>query len=851
MDFRGDERGVTAQVGAVILLGFLVVSLSLYQATVVPQQNEQVEFRHSQAVQQDMVDLRNAIVRSAAKGPSQPTTVRLGTEYPPRTLFVNPPPPVGRLSSGEPLSARSRGTGNVTLANVSVVGSEETADFLAGSRNVSTTAVVYRPDYNEYGSAPTTVYENSVLYNQFAGGNVTLANQTLVDGRTITVVTLAGDTSLARTRAAAVDPRALSAATRTVTVQDNTTGNLTVTVPTSLPRDRWATLTSREPFVVDVRDAGPGRVQLVLSNRTTYDLRMARIGIGTGARAPDAAYLTATQTPESVPAGESTRVVLEVRDRFNNPVSGRELSAAGSAGSGLSLVGTNLSSEEGRVAYEIDPSTVGTYEVNVSIGDQSQSRFDPAAGAFDPSLPENVQVRVNATAGGGGGGGGVSRATTLLDSNFEDSLDGWSANRSGQATSEDDTNGSGYWAVRTEGPDPLAFSSPTLDGAGYGYFDVEYWVKEGLGNSGPEASDDEDLYVEYLDRNGNWQQVDRIDATAQDGAEYRRRVVIDDERAAHDGLQIRFRRPPSTASDEWFVDDVRVIGVGSPAGGTATADRSGVVYLDPNANKKSAITFVDGDGGTPTTITRQNSGSSVQYLGPYAANLDGDGADEVAYVNSKDELYALDATGSKADTQLDTGVDQARVGVGDYDADGVDEVYYVKGGAIYEATASAGPTQVADPSGVTPGAVAGVADVDGDGAAELVFTTTGPALKYLDDGGGVKDSGFGQNLQNRNAVGNPADFTGDGRARIPIVGGSGNVKLIDATTGNEETLTISPGSASSPLASTDVDGDGAYEVVYVTGSDDLHYVEVDTATAAPVTDDGGTGITAESGPGVA
>jgi len=53
-----DERGQAIQIGAVILFSFVVIGFSLYQATVVPDQNSEVEFNHNQNVQQDMLSYR-------------------------------------------------------------------------------------------------------------------------------------------------------------------------------------------------------------------------------------------------------------------------------------------------------------------------------------------------------------------------------------------------------------------------------------------------------------------------------------------------------------------------------------------------------------------------------------------------------------------------------------------------------------------------------------------------------------------------------------------------------------------------------------------------------------------------
>jgi len=48
--WRDNGRGQSIQIGAVLLFGALIIALAGYQAFVVPQENEQVEFRHSQTV---------------------------------------------------------------------------------------------------------------------------------------------------------------------------------------------------------------------------------------------------------------------------------------------------------------------------------------------------------------------------------------------------------------------------------------------------------------------------------------------------------------------------------------------------------------------------------------------------------------------------------------------------------------------------------------------------------------------------------------------------------------------------------------------------------------------------------
>jgi cytochrome c-type biogenesis protein CcmH/NrfG len=76
--FGADRRAQAIQVGAVILLGALVIAFSTYQAVVVPEQNRNVEFNHNQRVQQQLQEVRNGIL-SAADGQPQATSVELGT----------------------------------------------------------------------------------------------------------------------------------------------------------------------------------------------------------------------------------------------------------------------------------------------------------------------------------------------------------------------------------------------------------------------------------------------------------------------------------------------------------------------------------------------------------------------------------------------------------------------------------------------------------------------------------------------------------------------------------------------------------------------------------------------------
>ncbi len=392
MTFWADDRGVTVQVGTILLFATLIVGMSLYQATAVPSQNAKVEFRHNERVQGQMQDVRNAVLRTGATGTSQPTSVTLGTQYPSRVFFINPPSAAGML--------RTSGVGSLGIENVTAR-APETADYLDSGRtnlSFSTRTLVYGPDYNQYDNAPATVLENSVVYNRGDDGNATLTDQQLVKGRRISLVTLAGSLSKSRSGTASIDPQALSPSTtvtRTVPVRANGSGNVTIRVPTGLSEEKWEQLLSDQMapngYISDMRvESGVLSVTLLETDASgdavTYDLRMAKVGVGSGGNETNATYITNVSGGGSVAVGETTTLVAEVRDEHNNPVSGALVSAS----DGVSPTSARTD-EQGRVQFTYSADSPGTETVTLSIDDDSAER-------------ERVTFEIDATEGGSGGG---------------------------------------------------------------------------------------------------------------------------------------------------------------------------------------------------------------------------------------------------------------------------------------------------------------------------------------------------------------------------------------------------------------------------------------------------------------
>jgi hypothetical protein len=396
MRLTEDRRGATVQVGAVLLAGVLVLSLSGYQALVVPAETASAEANHQVEVQGSLGTLDDAIARAGVSGSTRPVTVPLGTDYPNQLLAVTPPPASGSLRT----EAVSPGSTAVAIEDARALNGE-TADYWNGTRTFSTRALVYRPSYNEFDGGATVALAPGVRVagDRSPGGSLRpIGGQTLVDGRRLTLVTLAGGYDASGSGTVTVDPRALSPQStrvRSVAVRNATGGNVTLRVPTRLSAAQWQALLADEPRVQGVTDVSGGVA--VTLDPGVYELRLVAVGVGSGATAPDARYLTTTgrgNLTRTVPAGTTETLTVEARDRYDNPVSGVAVEATvegAGAGPGSDLgrvrgprTVTTDGSGRARFVYEAPVDGPANATVNVSFGPGNAStRVDFRVGVPD------------------------------------------------------------------------------------------------------------------------------------------------------------------------------------------------------------------------------------------------------------------------------------------------------------------------------------------------------------------------------------------------------------------------------------------------------------------------------------
>ncbi|WP_280587059.1 Ig-like domain-containing protein [Halorubrum sp. Boch-26] len=361
MRFSHDRRGQSVVIGTVILFGFLIVALGIYQVQVVPTDNANIEFEHSQQVEGDFVDIRNSILTAGQTGDARSTSLKLGAAYPSRTFFVNPPPVSGSLSTTESRPVR--------ITNVTIDAEGNAGAYWENRTNgtneiaFDTRSLRYSPDYNELQDGPDLVYEQSLVLAEFDDTVLGRTGQTTLNSERnrIQLTALDGDLSASGVNRRSIDPDPLSESRRSLAV-NATTDPLVIDIPTDVPAGKAASLeTAWERRLGDAArtvTVSGGTVRIELDPSENYRLDLGKVGVGTGATAPDESDGYVTRV-----SGTGTAAVVEVRDRFNNPIEGAavEVNVSGN-------VSTMLTDDDGRVSVTPE----GSPRIEMSINDGTE-----------------------------------------------------------------------------------------------------------------------------------------------------------------------------------------------------------------------------------------------------------------------------------------------------------------------------------------------------------------------------------------------------------------------------------------------------------------------------------------------
>ncbi|MFP4188830.1 MAG: hypothetical protein ACLFR5_05430 [Halobacteriales archaeon] len=365
MKHRGATRetGVSEVIGVVLIIGLAVTLIAVLQVSAVPVWNEAVEIDHNRDVQDEMVEVRESVLTTTGTGGTRSVSVELGTGYPNRVVLRNPPDSTGAL--------RTVGEGQVSVENVSFGDGNADEYWNSVTPDLPTRALVYTPDYNEYQDAPSTGYENTVVYNQ-DGGEAALSKGTVVDGDMVTLPVLNGTFSETGSGRKTVDLRPRSVPTDAVTVSPDGEGPH-FEMPTRLSEDTWDSLLADETGVDHNVDGGT--LELTLTGGD-YRLRMAEVSLDSSGPGGSPAYLTLV---ESLSQGDA--VVVEARDKYNNPVQGATVDVS----EGDCEETSRETGGDGRAGFDCDGSEETVLYINGDDGTPYEEVVVPAGETDEPA----------------------------------------------------------------------------------------------------------------------------------------------------------------------------------------------------------------------------------------------------------------------------------------------------------------------------------------------------------------------------------------------------------------------------------------------------------------------------------
>lgn len=303
MGLRGDSRAQAGQVGAILLFAVIIILLSIYQAYMIPNQDQQVEFNHFTGAQSDMVNLRNTVLKAGQEKSTLPAGVTLGTRYPSRLIGVQPPGSSGSL--------RSETIGGST-DTIQLKGTDANISKICGIDSPTTRRVTYSPDYNFLHSVGNVTYENSVTYTMGPdGGRALLTDQQLVTGNVLHLYPLVGPYN--RTGS---DRTAITLHGGTTGVKPAVSGPFSLILPTRLTAAEWTSLLSGQQLIDNV-SAVPGRAAVNITFVAGHNVNIQCSPAGAGTPPNNKPSIGGTGTNINPNFGSDV-VLTGIQERGNN-----------------------------------------------------------------------------------------------------------------------------------------------------------------------------------------------------------------------------------------------------------------------------------------------------------------------------------------------------------------------------------------------------------------------------------------------------------------------------------------------------------------------------------------------------
>lgn len=389
--FSRDARGASEVLGLILAFGLVLSLLTTIQLTAVPAWVADNEMAHSESLQADVVDLEETILLAGMTGADGQGSLSLAPNTPSKFAFVAPPSAAGSLRTSPPSV--------VTIENAVATGGEAT--FWDGSKKqFETKHLIAETEYERFEDEASHTIESGVVFTRHESGHESVVHSVVVNGNRILLVVLDGNIDVASTGTETLAVTGVSVSSAPIQVTNAAAGPITLRLPTTLSQEGWERALADEPHATVSGYETKGKTSFVtisLDQSTTYQLRLAKVGLGQGWSAETPAYLMTTAGDNAaVREGSTQYVTVEARDQFNNPVAGATVSVSRQPGSG-SVEGvrggtTALTDSTGKATF------VYTAPANVAgpTPDSFDLTLDGVAGA-PATVTVNIEVRDSPT----------------------------------------------------------------------------------------------------------------------------------------------------------------------------------------------------------------------------------------------------------------------------------------------------------------------------------------------------------------------------------------------------------------------------------------------------------------------
>lgn len=370
----GTDEGVSVVIGFIMILAILMLGMTMYQQTAIPQQERAAEVNHHRQAMNQLQSFSSSFLQSA-DGRQTSTDIKPGLTYGSSTsVFVNSPPSSGKLSIEEFES-------NVLIENAEGVGKSSVFWDGEGSEEVvgnggdngvvySTGYFSFSPQYYHYQNAPTTKLEYGMLYKDYRGLGpdqpiVQMNSQPVVSDKSINIVMMDGDLDVSQVPSMNVQIKPISASDQSISVtNEESNDRLRVSIPSNVPVEQWRQMLASEAcenngagleaslsdgdtncdsgggsghvseVLVDNSPSGDERIITIVFERgVNYDLKLSKLYItsesSTSQKPSTKPLYAAWQGSEDITIREDSAVSIDAvaLDKYNNPVSGSEVVA--------------------------------------------------------------------------------------------------------------------------------------------------------------------------------------------------------------------------------------------------------------------------------------------------------------------------------------------------------------------------------------------------------------------------------------------------------------------------------------------------------------------------------------------